>query len=85
MPQQWATIRPTPMEEVERMDTVMIHSQQRVEGMQRSPYTMDVDRRENRNYYSCGGFSYLARNCRNRRIGNRIGEGRRLEYRKNEG
>jgi len=45
---------------------------------------MDVDRRENRNCYSCGGFRYLVRNCRNRRGGNRIGEGRRLEYRSNE-
>jgi len=42
---------------------------------------MNVDKRENRNCYSCGGFRHLARNCRNRRIGNRIGEGKRLEYR----
>jgi len=27
---------------------------------------MDVDRRENRNCYACGGFGHLARNCRNR-------------------
>jgi len=43
---------------------------------------MNVDKRENRNCYSCGGFRHLARNCRNRRIGNRIGEGKRLEYRR---
>ena len=42
---------------------------------------MDVNRRENQNYYNCGGFEYLARNYRNR--GNRIGEGRRLEYSSN--
>ena len=30
---------------------------------------MDVDRRENRSYYTCGGFGHLARNYRNRRIG----------------
>jgi len=30
---------------------------------------MDVDRRENRNCYTCGGFRHLARNCRNREIG----------------
>ena len=30
---------------------------------------MDVDRRENRNYYACGGFEHLARNCRNRGMG----------------
>ena len=38
---------------------------------------MDVDRRKNRNYYNCGGFGHLARNCK---IWNRIGEERRLEY-----
>jgi len=30
---------------------------------------MDVDRRENRNCYACGGFRHLARNCRNRGMG----------------
>jgi len=32
---------------------------------------MDVNRRENRNCYVCGGFEHLARNCRNRRMMNR--------------
>jgi len=41
---------------------------------------MDVDRKKNRNCYNYRGFGHLARNCRNRRTGNRIGEGRRLEY-----
>jgi len=27
---------------------------------------MDVDRRENRNCYACGGFGHLVRNYRNR-------------------
>ena len=27
---------------------------------------MDVNRRENRNCYTSGGFGHLARNCRNR-------------------
>ena len=42
---------------------------------------MDMDRRENRNCYNYGGFGYLTRNCRNREIGGRIGEDKRLEYR----
>ena len=29
---------------------------------------MDVDRRENRNCYTCGDFGHLARNCKNRRM-----------------
>jgi len=41
---------------------------------------MDVDRRENRNCYNYGGFGHMAKNCRNRGIENRIGDGRRLEY-----
>jgi len=53
-------------------------------GTQRNPYTMDVDRRENKNCYNCGGFRYLARNYKNRRIENKIGEGKRLEYGRNE-
>ena len=38
---------------------------------------MEVDK-GNKNCYNCGE---LARNCKNRRIGNRIGEGIKLEYR----
>ena len=34
----------------------------------------------NKNCYNCRRFGYLARNCRNKGMGNRIGEGRRLEY-----
>jgi len=41
---------------------------------------MEVDRRESRNCYNCREFRHLARNCRNRGIKNRIGDGRRLEY-----
>jgi len=78
------TTGPAPIEGVERTDAVMMHPQQRIEGAQRNPYAMDVDRRENRNCYSCGGFRHLARNCRNKRMGNRIGNGRRLEYGGNE-
>jgi len=41
---------------------------------------MNVDRRKNWNCYNCGGFGHLARNYRNRKAGNRIGKGRKLEY-----
>ena len=44
---------------------------------------MNMDRRENRNCYNCERFGYLARNCRNRGAGNRIGKGRKLEYGRN--
>jgi len=40
---------------------------------------MDVNRRENRNCYNCGGFEHLEKHCRNRGVGNRIGDGR-LKY-----
>ena len=58
------------MEGVERTNVAMVRPQQQGAGFpQRNPYAMDVDRRENRNYYTCGGFEHLARNCRNRGMG----------------
>ena len=36
--------------------------------------------RENRDCYNCRRFGHIARYCRNKSIGGRIGEGRRLEY-----
>jgi len=33
---------------------------------------MDVDRRENRNCYICGGFGHLTRNCRNKGMNRRM-------------
>jgi len=66
MPQQWVPIGPAPMEGVKRMNVVMARPQQQEVGFpQRNPYVIDVDRRENRNCYVCGGFGHLARNCRN--------------------
>jgi len=55
------------MERVERIEVVMVYPQQRVGFVQRNPYAMDVDRE--RNCYACRGFGYLARYCRNRRMG----------------
>ena len=40
---------------------------------------MEVDRKENRNCYSCGGFGHLARNHRNRGVGSN----RRIEHEEN--
>jgi len=48
MSQQQVPTGPAPMEEVERMNVVMVQSQQQGMGF-RNPYAMDVDRRENRN------------------------------------
>jgi len=59
------------MEGVERTNAVMATPQQRAGFPQRNPYAMDVDRRENQNCYTCGGFGHLARNCRNRGMMNR--------------
>jgi len=58
------------MEEVERTNVAMARPQQQgAVFLPRNPYTIDVDRRENRSCYACGGFGHLARNCRNREIG----------------
>jgi len=53
-----------------RTNTAMARPQQQEIGFsQRNPYAMDVDERENRSCYTCGGFEYLAKNCRNKEIG----------------
>ena len=62
------TTRPAPIERVERIEVVMVHSQQRAGFAQRKLYAMDVDR-NNKNCYTCRGFGHLARHCRNKRIG----------------
>ena len=63
MPQQQALAKSAPMERVKRMNVVMVHPNQRVGFAQCNPYAIDIDK-GNRNYYSCGGFGHLARNCR---------------------
>ena len=55
------------MEGVERTNMIMANPQQRAGFPPRNPYTMDVNRRENRNCYTCEEFEHLARNCWNRK------------------
>jgi len=57
---------PVPMEGVERTNAAVVTPQQRAGFPQRNPYTMDVDRRDNRTCFACGGFGHMARFCRNR-------------------
>jgi len=71
MPQQQVPTGPAPIEGVERTNAIMATLQQRAGFPQRNPYTMDVDRRENRNCYACGRFGHMAKFCRNRRMVNR--------------
>jgi len=68
MPLQWVITVPASMKGVKRMNTAMMWPQQQGAGF-RNPYTIDVDKRENRNCYNCRRFRYIARNCRNRRMG----------------
>ena len=67
------------MKGVERTNTVIVCPNQRTGFAQCNPHTIDMNYR-NMNCYNCGRFGYLARNCRNRGMENRIGEERRLEY-----
>ena len=74
------TIGPASMKGIERTNTMVTRNLGRQIGPpKRDSYMIDVDR--GRNCYVCGGFGYLARNCKNSGVGNRIGEERRLEYR----
>jgi len=63
---------------------VIVYSNQRIGFAQHNLYAIDVDWR-NMNCYNCRRFGHLARNHKNRGMGNRIGEGKRLEYGQNNG
>ena len=83
LPQQ-ATIGPAPMEDVERMNAVVVKGlgagvgQNMGTSPRRDPYAIEIDR--GRNCYTCGGFGHMARHCRNWRQRGRIVENRRVEY-----
>ena len=68
-PQQWVPTGSAPIESVERTNAAMATPQQRTGFPQKNPYAMNVDRRENRNCYTCRRFGHLVRNCRNRVMG----------------
>ena len=73
---------PAPMEGVERTNAVVVRGQGQGQGAgtppRRDPFAMEVDR--GRNCFACGGFGHMACNCRNRRMGGRVAENRRVEY-----
>ena len=71
---------PAPMEGVERTNAGVVRGQGQGAGTppRRDPFAMEVDR--GRNCFACGGFGHMARNCRNRRMGGRVTENRRVEY-----
>ena len=74
-------MEPALMEEVERMNAVVVRGQgQGMEAPRRDSYAMEVDR--GRNCYACGEFGHMAYYCRNRGQKGRIEQGRRVEYRR---
>ena len=70
------------MERVEKTNAVVVRGQKELrEGPpRRNSYVIEVDRE--RNCYACREFGHIAQYCRNRRRMMRIGEGKRLEYRR---
>ena len=81
---QQATTGPALIEEVERMNTVVVKGlgaevEQNM-GMppRQDPHTMEVN--HGRNCYVCEGFGHMVHYCRNRGQRRRVAEGRRLEY-----
>ena len=54
------------MKEIKRTNVVIVRNflqEQEKREMKRNFYAINMDRK--RNYYSCRGFGYLARNCQN--------------------
>ena len=78
MPSQQVITGPAPMEEVKRINTVMIQLQQRTGLAQYNLYAMEVDKE--RNCYACGRFRHMVHYCRNQGQRGRMAKGRRVEY-----
>ena len=79
MPSQQVTMKPAPMEGVERINVVVVRGLgQGVETPPRwDPYAIEIN--QERNCYACGGFGHMACHYRNRGRGRPM-EGRRVEY-----
>ena len=78
IPSQQVTTGPTPMEGIERTNTVIIREQRQEMGApKRDSYVMEVNKR--RNCYACRGFGHIVWYCKNRER-DRVADRRRLEY-----
>jgi len=70
MPSQQATMESAPIEEVERMNVMVVRGAGQGQGQsagvppRQDPYAIEVDR--GRNYYACREFRHMACHCRNR-------------------
>jgi len=76
---QQVTTRSAPMEEVERMNAVVVRGsgQEMRAPLRRDPYIIEVDRR--RNCYACREFRHMAHHCKNQGR-ERVADERRLKY-----
>ena len=64
MSSQQVTTGPAPIEEVERINVVVVRGLgQGIGAPRRDPYVMEVDRE--RNCYVCRDFGHIAHHCRN--------------------
>ena len=77
---QQATTGPAPMKGIERTNAVIVRGsgQGARVSPRRDPFAMEVD--WGRNCYACGGFGYMAHNCKNRSQRGRVAENKRVEY-----
>jgi len=72
------------MEGIEKTNVVVVRGARAGVGQsmgapsRQDPFVMEVD--WERNCYACGGFGYMAHNCRNRGQRGRVEENRRVEY-----